>query len=581
MSKQKKKEVFNDLLIPILLVLCAMPFIIYLAEYSCGYSQYQWYSQNDDVIQDLYCYYRSYFFEAVTIIALLILVFRLGLYKENTKSCKIFIPLAIYGIMIVVSTIFSVNPTASTSGNFYQFQNVFVLLGYLIICFYTYQILETNKDFNVLWKGLQLLVTLLAVTGIFQLFKKDLLNFKWIQQFIMSPQQYSIYAGEIDTVFTSNNVFLTLFNPNYAGIFLVMIICVLGIMLYSEKETGKRIFTGILLLISVILMWFTYSRATLISLFIGLVLFFILFHKKTKKLLRYLLPGLLILMVLFVSLDAFNDWKYISRFIDDKKENNIGRMVTGKNGIELEYYNEYYRISLENEELAVYDSHNGKISLAQGDGDLILNAHNPINLMLANSKETTYIHMYIDDYVYSFVYDEPNYYFENDNKNLVELVDIPKIDFKGYEYLGSGRVYIWSRTLPMLKDYLLVGSGPDTFPEVFPQNDYVGKSIYSQSTALIIEKPHNDYLMQWIQNGFLGFAGMLTFYILFTIKCWKYYSNVTLDSIKKRLGTGCFIACICYMVSSLFNDSTLFTTPVFWVFAGISLATTTEGEKSN
>ena len=89
-----------------------------------------------------------------------------------------------------------------------------------------------------------------------------------------------------------------------------------------------------------------------------------------------------------------------------------------------------------------------------------------------------------------------------------------KVDAGGKEYLGSGRIYIWSRTLPILKKYIVAGSGPDTFAEVFPQNDYVGKAIYANNPARVIEKPHNDYLMQWVQNGFLALVAMIAFYVL-------------------------------------------------------------------
>ena len=51
-TKQKEKQQgFNDLLIPMLLILCIMPFIVRLALYSCGYAKYPWYS-DEDVIMD-------------------------------------------------------------------------------------------------------------------------------------------------------------------------------------------------------------------------------------------------------------------------------------------------------------------------------------------------------------------------------------------------------------------------------------------------------------------------------------------------------------------------------------------------
>lgn len=85
-TKQKEKQQgFNDLLIPMLLILCIMPFIVRLALYSCGYAKYPWYS-DENVIMDLYSYYRCYFFEVVAIFTAAVLAFRIGLFPENRKK---------------------------------------------------------------------------------------------------------------------------------------------------------------------------------------------------------------------------------------------------------------------------------------------------------------------------------------------------------------------------------------------------------------------------------------------------------------------------------------------------------------
>ena len=149
-TKQKEKQQgFNDLLIPMLLILCIMPFIVRLALYSCGYAKYPWYS-DEDVIMDLYSYYRCYFFEVVAIFTAAVLAFRIGLFPENRKKMKIFIPLAVYAGMILLSTLLSVNMGASFTGNFYQFQGVLVLLGYLVFCLYAYQVMEQEKDYKTM-----------------------------------------------------------------------------------------------------------------------------------------------------------------------------------------------------------------------------------------------------------------------------------------------------------------------------------------------------------------------------------------------------------------------------------------------
>lgn len=121
----------------------------------------------------------------------------------------------------------------------------------------------------------------------------------------------------------------------------------------------------------------------------------------------------------------------------------------------------------------------------------------------------------IDDYSLEFAKLAAGYYYETEWGKEDLMVDIPHVDFHGLEYLGSGRLYIWSRILPMLKNYIFVGSGPDTFAEAFPQNDYVGKMIYAESTARIMERAHNDFLVRWVQTGFLSLLALVVFYVLF------------------------------------------------------------------
>lgn len=85
---------------------------------------------------------------------------------------KIFIPLAVYAGMILLSILLSVNMGASFTGNFYQFQGVLVLLGYLVFCLYAYQVMEQEKDYKTIWYGIVAVFIVMAVLGIFQIAKK-------------------------------------------------------------------------------------------------------------------------------------------------------------------------------------------------------------------------------------------------------------------------------------------------------------------------------------------------------------------------------------------------------------------------
>jgi len=187
--------------------------------------------------------------------------------------------------------------------------------------------------------------------------------------------------------------------------------------------------------------------------------------------------------------------------------------------------------------------------------------------------------MSIRDSSLQFIVDEGTYYYYTNWDKIDSMVEIPHVDFHGLESLGSSRVYIWSRILPLLPDYLFIGSGPDTFPEVYPQNDYIGKLIYAENPARITERAHNAFLMHWVQTGLLSLICLLVFYATFLKKCFVFYRQDAICTESSKLGFGCFLGCVGYLVCCCFSDSTLYTTPTFYIFIGLALAATQNTNK--
>lgn len=574
--RKPKQEHFNDLLLPILFILCVLPFCIHLAEYDYGYGSYLWHSDNS-VAQDLYAYYRSYFFSLAAVISMFVLAFRMGLYREKNKPGKIYIPLAAYGICAGLSVIFSVNQRASLTGNFYQFQSIFVLAGFCLMSFYTYQVMEQEQDYRTVTNGMMAAFVLISVTGWFQVLGHDLLNFRWVQRLIMSEEQFAEYGGEIADVFSANNVFLTLYNPNYAAVFLVMMTAVLAVLVLGEKNRKQRIFYLVLLLSSLVLTWFTYTRAALVALLAGAVVFAVCAGKKLQKYLKYIVPGMLALAAVLIGADACNGFHYISRIMETDQGSKLQDIRTTQEGVAVAYDGKSLVLTLEDGALSVAEKDGTKVAVkADETGEYQIPFSTPVPArMLTDSS----VLLQIEDTSLEFVRTEEGYFYRNEDGKLDVMTEIPHVDMGGLEYLGSGRLYIWSRVLPMLKDYLLVGSGPDTFAEVFPQNDYVGKILYAGTPRRVMEGAHNDYLTRWVQTGFLSLAALVVFYVLFFPRCFSCYRNCAWDTRKKQLGFGCFLGCCCYLVCCFFTDSSLYTTPVFFVFAGIALAAAEETGK--
>lgn len=143
--------------------------------------------------------------------------------------------------------------------------------------------------------------------------------------------------------------------------------------------------------------------------------------------------------------------------------------------------------------------------------------------------------------------------------------------WKGYERGLSGRIYIWGRTIPLLKEHILLGSGPDTFAAVFPQSDYVMRAntslgMYQQ----IPTKAHNMYLQTALQSGFLSLVCLLIFWV------WNLADSLKKLRSKKTkerwLYLGIFLAVLGFFVMGCTNDSNLAVSPLFWCLLGIQMA---------
>ena len=214
-------------------------------------------------------------------------------------------------------------------------------------------------------------------------------------------------------------------------------------------------------------------------------------------------------------------------------------------------------------------------ALTEADEEYRLPIATECEVSVAQWDDRPCIFLYMYDNLLTFAKEDEGYAYITAWGKEDQMVAVEHADAGGLEYLGSGRIYIWTRILPMLKHYLLLGSGPDTFAEVFPQNDYAGKLVYAENPARIMERAHNDYLMKWVQTGLLSVVALIVFYI-FILKKGSFFFKMEgwEHSAKNIVAFGCLLGCVAYIVCGLFSDSTLYTSPVFYIFAGLALSAT-------
>jgi len=155
--------------------------------------------------------------------------------------------------------------------------------------------------------------------------------------------------------------------------------------------------------------------------------------------------------------------------------------------------------------------------------------------------------------------------------NKIDYVEAPSIGFAGKEKLGSSRGYIWSRSLPLLLDHWLIGSGPDTFFAVFPQGDLLAK-LYAYDGGQYVDKPHNLYLQIGIQEGGVALLAFLVLLGVYLADSFRLYGLRQQYNRQQIIGAAVALAVIGYLGAGFFNDSVVSVAPIFWALLGVGIA---------
>ena len=586
------KAGFPDILLPVMMIIVVLPMVVYLMMYNSGLSTEPWYGEND-VLGDFFCYYKSRCFIFISIISLVVLGIHTLVYK--VKDFFVFLCPIAYLLFAFLSSLFTVNEKDTYIGGIYHFESIFVLCGYVIIMMYTYRFVDLNHREQEKWLkySLNLSAVLLGVVGILQALGKDLLDNQCFLRFI-TPKEWEEYVLEnIQDMFSNNNVSFLFYNSNDAGLYIILLLPIFILFAIYSTEKKEKILYGIFSVIFLVLLWFTYGRGALVAFFLefllGSVLIIVKNNQNLKKILGLVVLFAVICVIMFLVFDVVLNHKYTKRFQEQNSKSELEEIYTLKKGVMVTYADFDFLVWRDENGELILQREEEKLSPDEATGQIDAEGFENIKLQdlsyLEEAREEGMFLLTIEGMDFRFVYDteEEMYYYRNDLGKTDSLVQIPALDFHGYETKGSGRLYIWSRVLRLLKDYILVGSGPDTFYRIFPQNDYVGKKIYTSTDARIIEKAHNGYLGTAIQTGLVSLLLLLAFYVQYAVGFLRSFFRGELKNSEMVWGLAAFLASTGYLVCSFFYDSSVQCTPLFCILLGIGLSVTkkTDGEKIN
>ena len=553
--------------------------------------------RNSRVIADIFSYSKSkliIFFAVIICVIYLIYFFTMkeeidfNKFKSMVKKPVFYLSIS-YLLFVFLSSVCSRFKISCFNGISERYESMYVLFAYVIFFAVAKNCIKSPKQIKFLLYGLFFSGMIIFLIGFSQFIKKDF--------FVSEIGKKILLAGHKNKNLNINPVFdkaySTLYNPNCLGLYCAMASPIFfSTIFFFDKKNLARYIAMILFLFGIINLFASGSTGGLIGFLLASGLFFVLFfmadiaHRLRNI---FYLVSLIFLcgIMIFLSKPLKNKLnsmliKFIKPsnniFFSDLKINNNKLFIFygNKENIMLEYKKtkiDLYKnnillepISFKSEAVDInknkfiysYDLKDNSIGLINITSDLE-------KIMAIKLKNITLM-LGIDN----------NKLLLLDNKGTV--VDLNKkiktFGFKEHEFLASARGYIWARTLPLIKKYIIIGNGPDSFVFVFPQNDIIGKLKFYNSPYIIIDKPHNFYLQVIINTGLISCLCLVFIFINYFWRLFKFVFNnkekVMINDLNKilvlRIGFASGI--FGYLISSMGTDSVVSVAPLFWIILG-------------
>jgi len=555
---------------------------------------------------DMFSYYKAMFLligSGILLIGLLMYAFSDSLDSlvnwRKTVTHPFSIAVIIFVLTIIVSTINSEFRHTVIHGVAERYEGVFILLSYIVI--FTAAVLFTRSAFQCrfLLYGLLFSCFIISSIGAFQFFGIDFFTSDFGNQLVLG-------AGtglRLIPRFTTS--YATLFNPNSVGAYcaLMLPITALGAVYYKDGFKTRLMFL-ICFILTLLTAIGCASSGGLVgiaaSVMVLVAVFLVLFAKNkelrdalkaNKKLRKNVIIFLSIFFVISLAVVAF----------PNPLRSRVFTMVE-KLFIWEETVNHHFFRDLKFEENTVeLVTANGNLLFTKTPDDLVIAFNGvplePTEIYDEEDFEGVYKYFlvpYLGEFfvqselpgVIPFIMHEIEFLFAYDENNnmlplslLWEPIDLSEpintFGFEGRELMGSGRGYIWSRSLPLLLERPIFGSGPDTYALVFPQHDIIGKLRFLGNPYIIVDKPHNVFLQTGINTGIISLLAMIFIFGWYMVT--TYISVIRGQSANEKdwmFGLRiAILAGVCgFVVASLNTDSTVSISPVFWFVLGMGVA---------
>jgi O-antigen ligase len=583
--------------LPVVLIAAVVPLIVHYKKIELPEVVASYWVR--DYNTDFFSYYKMIFLLGLTFFALI--SFYIYYKKEaGEKLKKTFYnyPIFIYLIMIILATLFSKAQLTSLQGYPSRYEGMPVLIAYLLILVITINLFNTKEQFEFLLKALLISAVIMAVIGLTQFFEFDFFKSFIGQKLILSQAGFAELSTGLDFRFEGRNIlFSTLKNPNYAGSYFSMLL-MLSTVLYFFAEKKSRLFLLFTASAFIFAAWLgSLSRAGILGAMISTLVVAVILNKQIIKKYKKVLVLLFLFLAIFSVMDIYTEGSLRREFLSLGDQTKLALQgetakieeIKSENGyLHFKTEDEYLRFTFERKndyQLTVLNAADQKLeySLAENEDENQTDYYQFTAPELAayrfKAVESKENNNQILNFKYGgksgdFIYvaELNGFFIAGMRGNIYPLEEVESLGFEGKEMLASKRGYIWSRTLPLIKEKPLIGYGPDTYAIFFPQEDVIGKFKYYNNAGIIVDKPHNIYLQIGFNTGLISLAAVIILFAVYFMSNFKLYLSSKINNYYQELGIAFLAAFIAYAVAGFFNDSVVSVAPVFWIILGVGIS---------
>lgn len=570
-------------LTPLLLIAAIVPLIVYTKIiYLTPLEELNWIGQGS-VQLEFFAYYKALIFVVLTGISTFFFIILCIVRKSFLTKSKYNFFIALYLVFVLLSYFLSDDKVISQRGFIDLHQGVFVLISYALVIVLMMNLVQNQKHVKAFLISFGFVGFISSFIGISQYLGYDVFQTDWGMSLIL-PNILEPIRNEIQVNLGTFNLYGTMGNSNYVGSFAAIMVPI-GFTFYFASRKNMSIMMSLLFLLLMIFVAFgSNSRAGLLGVIISLLLSVLIFRNQIIKRPIFSILPFIVLAFSGLLLNTVSEGKLVERFnsmnlikeIQSKSQEDerivFKSIEVDAMTLRIETNREVLVIEKVLPTLYAYDQNGTPLVLNEQSGVFRFTDPNyqSYTLFLDSSNAYFVVRAYHTEFIaYHTI---QGLKLVGQGMELVKPTDVPRIKLlDSYDSLFSHRVYIWSRSLPILSDTIFYGVGPDMYPTVFPHNDFIGKAN-SIGNNIIITKPHNMYIQIGINTGLLSLASLMVVFSIFLGGAIKSIWKSQFKQFNDFLCAGLFLSVLAYLITGLFNDQVVSVAPLFYIVLGLGIS---------